>query len=62
MELMRLNLEFNSDASYVHFLLGQFLLQNGEKEAALESVERAARLEPDNRWYKGALERMKSQD
>jgi hypothetical protein len=55
-DVMKLNVEVNPDAAYSHLLLGQFLAENGEKEAAIASIERSLELEPDNNRAKKMLE------
>lgn len=58
-DVMQLNVEQNPDAAYSHLLLGQFLSENGEKEAAIASIERSLELEPDNSWAKQTLEKVR---
>ncbi|HET6278375.1 MAG TPA: c-type cytochrome [Candidatus Polarisedimenticolia bacterium] len=54
--VMKLNVEENPDAAYSHLLLGRFLAENGDREAAIASMERSLELEPDNEWAKKLLE------
>jgi tetratricopeptide (TPR) repeat protein len=61
-ELMKLNVERNPDAAETHLLLGQLYDRKGDKKAAIASLERAVELEPDNRWAKQTLERVRSSD
>ena len=58
-DVMKLNVEVNPDAAYSHLLLGQFLAENGDKEAAIASMERSLELEPDNDRTKKMLEQMR---
>jgi len=58
--LVELNLRHNPESAYSHLILGQLLAEKGDKEAAIASVERAIELEPDNRWARRTLERLKS--
>ena len=60
--LVRRNIEHAPDAPYSHLMLGQLLAQKGDKAAAIASVERALALDPDNRWAKQMLERLKASD
>jgi len=59
-ELMRANVEFNSDEPFAHLMLGQLYSQKGDKDAAVASVTRALELEPNNEWAQQMLQRMKS--
>jgi len=61
-EVMKMNIEFNPTESYPHLLLGQIYVQNGDKEAAIASMERALEIDPDNDWAKRMIERVRSQD
>ena len=56
---MKVNVEANPDAAYSHLLLGQFLGERGDKEAAIASIERSLELQPDNAWAKRALEQVR---
>ncbi len=50
----------NPEAAYSHLLLGQFLAENGDKEAAIASMEKSLELEPDNAWAKKVLEQTRA--
>lgn len=54
--VMQLNVEENPDAAYSHLLLGQFLAEHGDKEAAIASIERSLELEPENGYARKILE------
>jgi len=54
--VMKLNVEENPGAAYSHLLLGRFLAESGDREAAIASMERSLELEPDNDWAKKLLE------
>jgi tetratricopeptide (TPR) repeat protein len=58
--LVKLNLEYAPDVARTHVMLGQLHVEKGDKAAAVASFERALALEPDNRWAKQALERVKA--
>ena len=58
-DVMKVNVETNPDAAYSHLLLGQFLAENGDKEAAIASIERSLELEPDNNWARKTLEQIR---
>jgi hypothetical protein len=57
--MARLNLEFFPQSGAAHFLEGQILVARGESEAGIESMERAIELEPENNFFKRALDQAK---
>jgi tetratricopeptide (TPR) repeat protein len=60
--IMKMNIDFNPDESYPHLLLGQIYAQNGDKDAAIASMERALEIDPENDWARQTLERVRSGD
>ena len=60
--LVRANLVHHPKSAYTHLMLGQLLAQSGDKQAAIQSIQRAIELEPDNRWAKQMLERIQSSE
>jgi tetratricopeptide (TPR) repeat protein len=46
--LARLNVESHADVSLAHSQLGQLLLRKGDREAALQSFQRALKLDPNS--------------
>jgi tetratricopeptide (TPR) repeat protein len=60
--VMKLNVEFNSDAAYSHLMLGQLYAAKGDTESAAAAIERALEIEPDNPRAKRMLERVRSSE
>jgi len=58
LKIARLDVEMNPDSSGAHVLLGQILAQKGDKAAAIDSLNKALELEPDNPWIKRLLSRL----
>ena len=58
--LSKLNLEFHPDSAQTHLMLAQLYARHGDQAQAIASAERALELEPDNRWAKQMLERLRS--
>lgn len=56
--LARLNLELGPEDASTHALLAQILTQKGDREGALDSLERALQLDPGNRFYQGMMQRL----
>jgi tetratricopeptide (TPR) repeat protein len=60
--IMKMNVEFNPDAAFSHLLLGQLYQMSGDNAAAIASVEKCLALDPDNRWAKDMLEKIKASE
>jgi tetratricopeptide (TPR) repeat protein len=58
--LLQLNLEFSPKHAGTHLALGQVQLAKGDRAAAIQTLERAIELAPDDRRAKQMLERAKS--
>jgi hypothetical protein len=58
--IAKLNLEFYPEDVQTLVLLGQLYNQQGNTDAAVESLEKALALEPDNRWAKQALDKIRA--
>lgn len=59
--MLSLNLEMYPDSWQTHFMSSQIHLENGDNEAAIESLEAALALNPESGFLKQQLERLKSQ-
>lgn len=57
-----LNVEYNPEDAYAYLMLGQMQMTKGDKTAATASVERALAIDPDNKWAKRVLERIKASE
>lgn len=55
-----LNLEFHPDDVQTLVLLGQLYNSQGNTDAAVESLQKALELEPDNRWAAQTLKKIQS--
>jgi tetratricopeptide (TPR) repeat protein len=58
--LLNLNLEFNPKDVNTYVVMGQVQMQKGDKAAAIKSLEKAVKLDPNHRWAKQQLEKAKS--
>jgi tetratricopeptide (TPR) repeat protein len=58
--IMKLNVEMNPDAAFSHLMLGQFYAANGDKAAAIASIERSLELQPDNDRARKLLEQTRA--
>jgi hypothetical protein len=58
--LLRKNAELFPKSSEVAAMLGTALLESGDTEGARAELQRALDLDPDNRFARGALERLKA--
>ena len=58
-KVLKQSVEYDPDFVLTYMMLGQVLLQTGDKEAAQAAIEKALKLEPDNEWAKGILARIK---
>ena len=59
-KLLRLNLEFSPKHADTYAALGRVQMAKGDRQGAIESLEKALALDPENRWAKMHLERAKS--
>ena len=53
-----LNLEYNPDSDYALYLHARLLLQAGDRDGAIATLERAIEANPDVGWLKSQLERI----
>jgi len=60
--VMKMNIEFNPDQSFSHLFLGQLYQSSGDKAAAIASVEKSLEIDPDNKWAKGMLEKIRASE
>jgi tetratricopeptide (TPR) repeat protein len=58
--IAKLNLEFYPDDVSTLVMLGQMYASQGNSDDAVKSLEKALELEPDNRWAKQTLEKVRS--
>jgi tetratricopeptide (TPR) repeat protein len=56
--LLAMNLEFNPDAGWTHYLMGEAWLGLGQRDKARAEYERAAALEPRNPMARNRLEEL----
>lgn len=61
-EIMKVNLEFNPDDAFAHLFMARLYQASGDKAAAIASAEKSLELEPDNKWAKGLLQKLKASD
>lgn len=61
-EVVKLNLEFNADDAFTHLSLGQLYATKGDKEAAIASIQKCLEIDPDNRWAKQLLEKVRASE
>lgn len=60
LELLKLNEEFNADKVDTYLAIGQLHAMKGNTDAAVASIERALKLEPENQRAKQMLERIRA--
>jgi tetratricopeptide (TPR) repeat protein len=60
--VMKVNLEYNPDDAAAHLLMGRLYQASGDKAAAIASVEKSLALDPENRWAKEMLEKLKASE
>lgn len=58
--VIRLDLEYHPDEPYPHFLESRVLGASGDREGALTAMERALALDPDNEFFRTAVERLRT--
>jgi len=58
--VLNLNLEYSPKDAGTYVTLGRVQAAKGDRPAAMQSLEKALELDPENRWAKQQLERMKS--
>ena len=58
--VIQLNIEHNPEEPWPNVLEAQILMQSGQRDAAIRSMERAIELDPANEFYRQQLERMRS--
>ena len=59
LKVQELNAELHPDDSFVHASLGMMYAQSGEKEKGIAALQRAIEIDPENRWAKQQLDRLK---
>lgn len=59
MAINRLNLEFYPNAAYALYLHARLLLQGGDRDGAIATLEKAIAANPEVGWLKGQLEELK---
>ena len=62
LRLLRLNLEHYPESADTWVQLGNLLLENGERDAGIEALEKAVKLDPRNRWARNQLRRATEDD
>lgn len=60
--VMKMNVELNPDQSYSYLFLGRLYMAAGDKASAIANVEKSLEIDPDNRFAKGILEKIKASD
>ena len=60
LELLKLNEEFNADKIDTHLAVGQLYAMKGNTDAAVASIERALKIDPENERAKQMLERIRA--
>lgn len=58
---LNLNLEFNPDDANTHVTLGRVLMAKNDKAGAQEHLEKALELDPNNRWAKELLGKLRGE-
>lgn len=58
--LLDLNAELHPESAYTHIVKSRILAATGARDAAIGSAERALEIDPESRWARQQLERLKA--